>query len=49
MKGQWIAVIVMALATAALTGCGTVCNLTSGHPEPYGDVEKDIEFAGTPR
>jgi uncharacterized protein YceK len=31
--------------TIFLSGCGTVCNLASGKPEPYGGVAKDVEFA----
>jgi uncharacterized protein YceK len=39
-----------AVAACAVTwcGCGTVCNLASTSPQPYGGVEKDIEFVSTP-
>jgi uncharacterized protein YceK len=39
----------VALATVALGGCGTIRNFSSGDPELYGGVQKDIEFIETPR
>src|SRR5262245_41857383 len=42
--------LALALAAAALNagGCGTVCNLTSGSPEPYGGVATDLRVAASP-
>ena len=30
-------------------GCGTILNLTSGDPEVYGGVQKDVNYMLTPR
>jgi hypothetical protein len=42
----------MVLVAAALAvssfGCGTVANFTSGHPEPFGGVQRDVAFFNQP-
>ncbi len=35
----------LAIFTVLMSGCGTVCNLAGGQPQPYGGVAKDVEFA----
>jgi uncharacterized protein YceK len=47
MTRTWIA-CVLGLALPWGSGCGTIGNLASGRPEPYGGVAKDIEFLETP-
>jgi uncharacterized protein YceK len=36
------------ICAIALSGCGTVRNLASSNPEPYGGVAKDWEFFSRP-
>ena len=43
------ATIGAALAALCLSGCGTILNLASKDPEPYGGIKRDIELATTPR
>lgn len=39
-----MAVLFALTVPVSLTGCGTVCNLAMGDPQPYGGVQKDAEF-----
>ncbi len=47
-----LSLLTAAAAAAALTGCGTVCNLAGGlkhpdsEPKVYGGVQRDLEVAG---
>jgi uncharacterized protein YceK len=41
-------VALVALATALLSGCGTVVNFAKGDPQIYGGAQKDVEFCLTP-
>jgi hypothetical protein len=41
MKRKWIALLTTALSALPLAGCGTVRNLLSDHPEPYGGLARD--------
>lgn len=34
----------LAIAALWLSGCGTICNLVSDDPVPYGGMQKDQEF-----
>jgi hypothetical protein len=43
MGGKCPVLVVLALAAVSSTGCGTICNFASGHPEPYGGLAKDAE------
>jgi uncharacterized protein YceK len=47
MRLSWIVLVASALAVSS-PGCGTLLNLKSGHPEPFGGVQRDIEFLNTP-
>jgi hypothetical protein len=40
MRKKWIALLAGAAFSAG--GCGTVCNLASRHPEPYGGLARDL-------
>jgi hypothetical protein len=43
MKG----ILLLAMSAACLTGCGTVGNFASEHPQPYGGVILDMNSAGS--
>jgi hypothetical protein len=47
MRGSWTVLVAAALAVSSF-GCGTVANLKSGHPEPYGGVQRDVAFLAGP-
>jgi hypothetical protein len=42
MKRKWVAVLMMALSAVPMMGCGTVRNLLSEHPQPYGGLASDV-------
>src|ERR1700675_2231569 len=42
-------VVLLGISALALSGCGTISNLSTGEPELYGGVQKDIQLLGTPR
>jgi uncharacterized protein YceK len=44
MKG----ILLLAMSAVCLTGCGTVCNLASKDPQPYGGLAKDVDWFETP-
>jgi uncharacterized protein YceK len=44
MKGTR-GVLLAAAMVISLSGCGTVCNLTSRDPDNYGGVQRDLKFA----
>jgi uncharacterized protein YceK len=37
----------IAFLSAAVSGCGTVANLMSENPTPYGGIHKDLEFVAS--
>jgi uncharacterized protein YceK len=41
--------VLLGIALLALSGCGTISNLSTGEPEFYGGVQKDIQLLQTPR
>jgi uncharacterized protein YceK len=41
-------ILIAAMATGFLGGCGTVCNFASGDPAVYGGVVKDLEVVRSP-
>jgi hypothetical protein len=48
MKRRWVALFSVALCAVPVSGCGTVCNLLSQHPKPYGGLAKDFSTIGSP-
>jgi hypothetical protein len=42
MKRKWVAALMMALSAVPVAGCGTVRNLLSEHPRPYGGLASDL-------
>ena len=48
MNGARI-VVLLGISAFALSGCGTISNLSTGEPEFYGGVQKDIQLLETPR
>jgi uncharacterized protein YceK len=48
MKTARIAALVVIPAFLA-SGCGTISNLSSGDPDVYGGVQKDVNYIQTPR
>jgi uncharacterized protein YceK len=42
-------IALLATVLVGLTsGCGTVCNLASDNPQPYGGVTRDLDFLAKP-
>jgi hypothetical protein len=48
MKRNGVALLSMALSAVALMGCGTVRNLLSEHPKPYGGLAQDFTTVSSP-
>ena len=48
MRSTCLALVIAAVATTVLGGCGTCVNLASNYPEPYGGIKNDLVFAATP-
>jgi hypothetical protein len=41
-------ILLPAISALCLTGCGTIGNLASKDPQPYGGLAKDVEWFDTP-
>jgi uncharacterized protein YceK len=41
--------VLVAIAAFVVSGCGTIANLSTGEPDLYGGVQKDIQLLQTPR
>ncbi len=39
---RWLGSLLAALAMTQFAGCGTVCNLVSEDPQPYGGIVTDV-------
>jgi uncharacterized protein YceK len=40
--------VLLCISAYALSGCGTIANLSTGEPDLYGGVQKDIQLLQTP-
>jgi hypothetical protein len=42
MKQMRVALVALAGSAIVLSGCGTVCNIASDNPRPFGGIERDF-------
>ncbi len=40
-------ILILTMSAFCITGCGTICNLASKEPQPYGGLARDLEFANS--